>query len=242
MIKNIAIFVILTTLLISGCSPSQDAQPTLSPAEIETTALPTEAPVSVTLADATLNQTPSALWKEVRDPRFGFGLAAPCWWLVTPVPDEGVGGIMSLKNFDEAYFNTNSTKGFWDWPNGALKLELLVVEEFDTALSNTDAFMTMIDPSMQGLVSTEEKQIGENTATVLVLANMVNSNDPGYTTFIYRLAPDKILSINLYPQSLVESPDFQALLASITLTSDKQIPLPQADPFAPPLISNSCTQ
>ena len=240
MTKNIATFVILTTLFISGCGLTQITQSTPRPANDEASALPTELPVSLPPADTTQKQTSSSLWMEVRDPRFGFGLAVPCWWLVTPTPDEGVGGIMTIKNFDETYFNANYTKGFWDWPNGSLKLELLVVEGIDPSLFNTDAYMTMVDPSMQGLVSSEERQIGQNTATVLVLKNMVNANDPDYTTFIYRLAAEKILSVNLYPQTLLGSPDIQALLASITLTPDRQTPLPQVDPQSVPLISNSC--
>ena len=183
----------------------------------------------------------STAWKTVRDARYGFGLAVPCWWLVSPIPAEGFGGVMTIKNYDEAYFNANSNKGFWEWPNGALKLDVIVMEGVDPAKSDADAYMQFVDPTMTGLVSAEPIQINSHTATVATFSNLVNTNDPDTKMFIFRAAPDQLLIVSPIPQSIIDTPDFQAVLESITLTSDEQVTLPTITP-APALINASCAQ
>ena len=181
----------------------------------------------------------STAWKTVRDPRYGFGLAVPCWWLVDPIPAEGSGGVMTIKNYDESYFNAHSTKGYWDWPNGTLKLDVVVMEGVDPAKSDADAYMQLVDPTTTGLVSAESGQFGAHSATVLTLSNLVNTNDPNTKMFVFRLAPDKLLMVAPIPQSIIDTPDFQAILASIVLTPDEQITLPMITP-APALIDAAC--
>ena len=202
---------------------------------------------SVKLAQASLETPPpeqaaaSSLWKEVRDPRFGFGVALPCWWQVNPIPSEGIGGVMTVKNYDETYFNAHSTKSSWDWPNGALKIDFFITESVDPAKSAADAYMTSVDSTMTGLSSVNSQQTGTHTATVLVLSNLVNRNDPDAKVFLYRLAPDKLLGVAPTPQSIIDTPDFQAVLSSIVLSSDEQITLPTITP-APALIDSTCAQ
>jgi len=229
---------ILLVLLGSACAP------VAMPAVEAPTLIPTEEPLSVpTQTEIPLQpeQPVSTAWRAVRDQRYGFGLAVPCWWLVDPIPVGGFGGAMTIKNYDEAYFNAHSNKGFWDWPNGTLKLDVIVMEGVDPAKSDADAYMQFVDPTMTGLVSSESQQIGANTVTVLTLSNQVNTNDPNIQLFVYRLSPGILLMVNPIPQTIIDTPDFQALLASIVLTPDEQITLPTIAP-APALIDATCAQ
>ncbi len=181
----------------------------------------------------------STAWKEVRDPRYGFGLAVPCWWPVDPLPTEGLGGVMTVKNYDEAYFNAHSNKGYWNWPNGALKVDVVVMEGVDPAKSDADAYMQFADPTMTGLVSAESGQFGAHTATVVTLSNLVNTDDPNTKMFVFRLTPGTLLLVAPIPQTIIDTPDFQALLASVVLTPDEPVALPTITP-KPALIDAAC--
>ena len=178
----------------------------------------------------------------VRDQRYEFGLAVPCWWLITPIPVDAIGGgVMTIRNYDEAYFNANSTKGFWDWPNGTLKLDVVVMEGVDPANSDIDGYKQFSDPTMESVVSTEVRQFGTHSGTIAILANVDNPNSPDTKVYFFRLAPDKLLMINPIPQNIIDTPDFQTILTSIALTLEEQITLPTVTP-APPLIDASCAQ
>ncbi len=229
---------ILLALLGSACAP-------VATSAVETpTLIPTEEPLPVptqTEVPSQPEQSASTAWRAVRDQRYGFGLAVPCWWLVDPIPAQGFGGVMTIKNYDEAYFNAHSNKGFWDWPNGTLKLDVIVMEGVDPAKSDADAYMQFVDPTMTGLVSAESQQIGAHTATVLTLSNLVNTNDPNTKMFVYRMSPSQLLMVAPIPQTIIDTPDFQAILASIVLTPDEQITLPTITP-APALINITCAQ
>jgi hypothetical protein len=74
---------------------------------------------------------------------------------------------------------------------------------------------------------------------VVTLSNLVNTNDPHTKLFIFRLAPDKLLMVAPYPQHIMDTPDFQAILTSIVLTPDGQVVLPTTIP-APALIDAPC--
>lgn len=228
------IFLIII-FLISGCSYDIHILTPL-PASISNVGF-AQAPLETPLPE---QATASNLWKEVRDPRFGFGVALPCWWQVNPIPSGGIGGVMTVKNYDEAYFNTHSIKGFWEWPNGTLKIDFYITEGVDPTKSDADAYMALVDPTITGLTSSSLQQTGIHSATVLVLSNLVNRNDPDGKIFLYRLAPDKLLGVAPTPQSIIDTPDFQAILSSIVLSSDEQIALPTITP-APALINASCT-
>jgi len=186
-------------------------------------------------------QPVSTSWRAVRDPHYGFRLAIPCWWITNPISTDGYDGIQTIKNYDDAYFNAHSNKGFWDWPNGTLKLDVIVMEGVDPSKSDADAYMQFVDPNETGLVSAEEQQIGTNTVTILTLSNLVNTNDSNSSLFIYRLTPSTLLMVVPIPQTISNTPDFQAILASIVLTPDEQITLPTITP-APALINASCAQ
>lgn len=225
------------TLAVSACAPS------VSQTEISDAPIPTEEPQTIpTQAEhAPQPELPVvSSWKPIRDMRYGFGLAVPCWWLFTPIPaDAIVGGAMTIKNYDDAYFMANSTKGFWDWPNGTLKLDVIVMEGIDPANSDIDGYLQFSDPTMERVDAVESQQFGSHSATIASLANVDNPNSPITKVYFFRLAPDKLLMINPVPQSIVDTPDFQALLASVVLTPDEQVSLPLITP-APALIDASC--
>ena len=238
--KNRSVLLLFVIALsASACAPS------VSQTDISVAPISTEAPQIIpTQAEPTLQPELSAVssWKPIRDMRYGFGLAVPCWWLFTPIPADAIGGgAMTIKNYDDAYFTANSSKGFWDWPNGALKLDVIVMEGVDPANSDIDGYLQFSDPTMERLVTVESMQLGSLTATVGTFANMNNPNDADVKLFFFRLAPDKLLMINPVPQSIIDTPDFQALLASIVLTPAEQITLPFITP-APALINNPCSQ
>lgn len=230
-----AIFLVIVVLILSACAPSVTQSETPVPILTgEPLPIPTQTDSSPQ------SELPVATaWKAVRDARYGFGLAVPCWWLVSTIPEGGFGGVMTITNYDEAYFMANSTKGFWDWPNGALKLDVIVMEGVDPAKSDADAYMQFVDPTMTGLVSSERQQIGGHTVTVVTLANLVNTSEPPTRLFIHRLAPDILLMTAPIPQSIIDTPDFKAILASIVLTPDEQVALPTITP-APALIDAPC--
>ncbi len=234
----------LLLLLVIVLSVSACGQTAAMPNEDLPTVAVTEEPELIatqTVLPPQPEQPVSTAWKAVHDPRYGFGLAIPCWWLVNPISADGNEGLQTIKNYDDAYFNAHSNKGFWDWPNGTLKLDIVVMEDIDPAKSDADAYMQFIDPTMTGLVSAESRQIGVNTVTVLTLSNLVNTNDPNSSLFVYRLTPSTLLMVIPIPQTIANSSDFQAILASIVLTSDEQVTLPTITP-APALINASCAQ
>jgi len=226
---------LLVTLIVSACAPSVAPTETLEPIpKEEALEIPTQT------EPAPQSELPvTSAWKAVRDVRYGFGLAVPCWWLVSPIPEQGFGGAMTITNYDEAYFMQHSNKGFWEWPNGTLKLDLIVMEGVDPAKSDTEAYMGFVDPSMTGMVSAEQQSIGGHTVTVVTLANLINTSDPHTRLFIHRLSPDKLLIVAPIPQTVIETPDFQAILASIVLSPDEQVALPTITP-APALINAPC--
>jgi hypothetical protein len=230
------LFPILLTIALSACLPlSSTPTPEPTPPDLP------EAPAPASQVDS-LPGPASPAWKEVRDARFGFGLAVPCWWIVNPILPQGVGGVMTLMNYDEAYFNANSQKGYWDWSNGALKIDLVVMEGISPTLADGDAYMAFVDSTMQGLISAEARHMGTNTITELALENLINPNDPPAHVFIYRLAPDKLLTVNPIPAAIKDTSDFQTLLSSIALSPQEPVILPTTAPAAAPLISASCLQ
>lgn len=217
----------LLVLILSACAPV--IQPTEAvveplPTSTEETAPQPEQPVSTS-------------WRAVRDMRYGFGFAIPCWWLTNPIDADGA--IYTVKNYDDAYFYAHANKGYWEWPNGTLKMDIIVFEGADPALSDADAYIQAAGPSMTGLVSAETRLFGSHSGTVAVVSNLDNTNSPDVTVFLFRLAPDRLLMVNPVPQTIIDTPDFQAMLSSVVFSADESITLPIITP-APALIDSSC--
>ena len=163
---------VLFVLLISACAPVTEST------NISVEPLQTEEPLPAPTEDtAPQSELPvSTAWRAVRDMRYGFGFAIPCWWQTNPIESDGA--LYTVRNYDDAYFNANSNKGFWEWPNGTLKLDLVVFEGVDPALSDADAYIQIADPSMVGLVSADVRQFGSHAGTITVLANLDKERIP----------------------------------------------------------------
>jgi len=240
---------VLLSALLAACAP----QPAPDPIDVpvpEVTA--TESPMVSTLpvqptvlpqpASTPKPQAANGAWAEYRDPRYGIGLAYPCWWVMYPIPAEGDGGALSLRSFDEDYFRANSVKGQWKdgvAPEGVYAADFLVFEGIDPAASDADAYAGLIDPSMEEIVSSEDTLIGQNQATVIQLQNLVNSNDPLFTAILFRLAPDKLMIFVTQQQDRLDSVDLQGILTSLSLSPDQPILIPAVEPH-PPLIPAAC--
>jgi len=223
----------LCGLLISACAPVTETT------EISVEPLQTEEQLPVPTEEAAPQpkQPVSTAWRAVRDTRYGFGFAIPCWWQTNPIESDGA--LYTVRNYDDAYFNANSNKGFWEWPNGTLKLDIVVFEGADPAKSDADAYIQIADPSMVGLVSEETRQFGSHIGTITVLANLDNPNAENATVVLFRLAPEKLLMVNPVPQIIIDTSDFQVLLSSFAMSMEEDITLPIITP-SPALIDASC--
>lgn len=239
-------FLILLSALLVACAPQPAPVPTDVPvAEPTATEVPTVVSTVIVNPTAEAQPTPAptattGAWVQYRDPRYGIGLAYPCWWIMYPMPAEGMGGAISLRSFDEDYFRANSVKGMWKdgiAPEGAYTADFLVFEGIDPAKSNADAYPR--DPETSAIVSSEDKLIGRNPATVIQLKDLVNSNDSLFTVILFRLAPDKLMIFVTQQQDRLDSADLQGILASLSLSPNQPIQIPTAEPH-PPLISATC--
>ena len=238
--KNSLTVLFIASTLLAACVP----QP-VSPAPPETQPVETlvsESPPPTEIVPATETQSVSILWTGYRDERYGIGLAFPCWWAFIPMPAEGYGGAMTLRSFDEDYFRAHSTKGNWNEsvpPEGVFALDIGVFEGIDPTLSTVDAWASMTDPSMSVIASAEEQMIGQNQATVIQMQNVVNTSDPLFTMYLYRLAPDKILMVSPLFQDRLDTNDIQGILTSLSLSPDVPIQVPTVMPHEP-LIAAAC--
>jgi hypothetical protein len=182
----------------------------------------------------------SNAWTQYRDPRYGIGVAYPCWWVMYPMPSEGNGATLSLRSFDEAFFRTNSVKGQWKdgiTPEGVFTADFVVFEGVDPAKSNAEAYP--IDPSMTSIASSEDKLVGQNQATVIQLKDLVNGDAPLFTVILFRLAPDRLLGFVTQQQESLDSADLQGILSSLSLSLAQPITIPTDTPH-PPLIPAAC--
>jgi hypothetical protein len=232
---------LIVSILLAACAPKVAQEP-LPPQTQAVETLPPESAPPTESVPATEIPAAESEWVTYRDPRYGVGLAYPCWWAFTPMPTQGYGGAMTLRSFDEEYFRAHSTKGNWNGsvpPEGVFAIDIGVLEGFDPAMSITDAWNSVTDPSMSVIASAEERMIGENQATVIQMQNVANSEDPPFTMYLFRLAPDKVLFFNPLFQDRLDDSDVQGILASLSLSPDQEIVAPA---FAPhePLIEAAC--
>jgi hypothetical protein len=239
--KNGFALFFIVPILLGACAPQTTQEPILPETQQVETSLPESAPPTETI-QPTEKPVADNEWVTYRDPRYGIGLAYPCWWVFTPMPTEGYGGSMTLRSFDEEYFRAHSIKGNWQdnlVPEGAFAIDIGVFEGFDPSQSTTDAWASVTDPTMSVIASSEERMIGQNQAMVIQMQNVVNSNDPLFTMYLFRLAPDKILMFSPLFQDRLDSDDVQGILTSLSLSPEQQIVVPA---FAPhePLIPAAC--
>ena len=239
--KNNLVIFLLLSILLGACAPQSVQEPiALETQPVETLILESMPPTE-TVSPTEMPLANSA-WVAYRDPRFGIGLAYPCWWAFMPMPTEGYGGAITLRSFDEDYFRTHSAKGNWNGnvpPQGVFAIDIGVFERFDPALSTTDAWASMSDPTMSVIVSSEERMIGQNQATVIQMQDVNNSSEPPFTLYLFRMTQDKILMFSPLFQDRRDSNDVQGILTSLSLNPDQPIIVPA---FAPhePLIAAAC--
>jgi len=237
---SLNVFFVLS-ILLGACAPQTTQEPV--PVDTQTVeALTPESAPPTEIAPPTEMPAANSEWVTYRDPRYGIGLAYPCWWAFDPMPAEGYGSAINLRSFDEEYFRAHSIKGNWNGdvpPEGVFALDIAVFENIDPALSTVDAWRTFTDPDMSAVASAEERAIGQNTATVIQMLNLNNSSDPPATLYLYRLAPDKLLMINPIFQDRLTADDVQGILTSLSLSPDQAIVVPA---FAPhePVIAAAC--
>jgi len=241
-------FLLILSALLAACAPQPAPVPTEMPT-IGATASKASAAVSTITVQLTVEvqsiptteqPTANSAWTPYRDPRYGIGVAYPCWWIMVPMPTEGIAATLGLRSFDEDYFRANSVKGQWKDgipPEGAFIADLVVFEGVDPAKSNTEAYP--IDPSTTAITSSEDKVIGQNQATVIQLKDLVNSNAPLFAVILFRLAPDKLVGFVTQQQDRLDSADLQGILTSLSLSPDQPIVLPLIPPH-PPLIPAAC--
>ncbi|MGB7876113.1 MAG: hypothetical protein WBL25_17150, partial [Anaerolineales bacterium] len=128
--KNNLVVCFIIFALLAACAP-QTAQ---EPIPLETQQIETLIPESLPSTETVFpTEMPAANseWITYRDPRFGIGLAYPCWWAFTPMPTEGIGGAITLRSFDEEYARAHSTKGNWNGafpPEGVFAIDIGVFE------------------------------------------------------------------------------------------------------------------
>jgi hypothetical protein len=165
-----------------------------------------------------------------RDPKFGYGLALPCFWVIYP----GV-GRPSIMSYDEAFLRAHSVRGHWlnnEWPEGAVKIDVVVFDDIDPSLSLAEVAFQRLTNERQYVHSTEEVTVGAHPA---VLAEMRDSQDASvsYILPLFRLSPDRILFFSVMPRRALTSPDVQAIIASLALSPEQGIAMPSTAPGGP---------
>ncbi len=231
--------------MLVACTPRVTEIPPLPTARVQVTPpeiTPTVPEVAITTISPipptpTSTGTANSAWIEVQEEGYGYSLAVPCWWVVYKPSLEGYNRALTLHSYDEAFFNSHSTKGQWtggEAPDGAIKIDLAGLENIDPSLSTAEAAKQSLTGEEQVVESTEEMRLGQNQ---VILAHIFSRNDlmTDFPTFVFRLAPEKLLVVNVYPPKATTSADAQAILASLALSPAEHARIP-AQPPSPAII------
>jgi hypothetical protein len=182
----------------------------------------------------------SHLWIEYWDPKYGYGLALPAHWIVSPTPLEGDGGVMVSRSYDEEFFMANSVKGNWTGgqaPLGAVKVDFVGFEGVLPEQSVEIAINQFLSQEQSITLSIEEVTIGNHTAYIINQANRYDPNETWYTV-AFRIQPEVILLVAAYPLGAIESQDVQGILESISFSKSKPIVKPTFAPHPPLTVSS----
>jgi hypothetical protein len=214
----------LTAALLSACLPSaRGIPPAVDPAEGPATQEGGTPPAAEPVE-------PHPLWLELRDQRYGFGIALPCWWAVTPTPLEGFVAAMTVRSYDDAYAAANTDKGWWsdgDWPEGVIKIDFVVFDDIDPADSLLESFTRFLDPQMTAVISSREEKVGENTALLVFTEDLRSETDrETFTVYLYRLAGGQLLVVSVIPNRALDTDDVQGILTSLALSLEADVNLP----------------
>jgi len=231
------IFYLLVVLALSftACGPQ--------PATLEPTSLPTEVPMTRTpfpsaAAPVPATQTTNSAWVEYRDPRYGYGLALPCYWTVSPTPMLGMFATMSARSYTDEFLNSNSDRGNWigdHWPAGAMNLNVVAIEGIDPSLSMINAirqFYTSYS-SEQSLLSVDEISFEGRTGYVATVAGGLQGGETVRIVY-FSINPNTLAAFTFSPSEALNSSDAQAILYSFTLAADQPVSFPPQNPSGPP--------
>lgn len=225
---------ILIFALLSACTPQTESA-IATPLTTGGTALPTQ-------SESIFINSPTILWTELRDERFGFGIAVPCWWQVTSMPAEGIIATMTVRNYDEQFFLAHSEKGAWKGgrpPQGVMSMDITAATGIDPSLSMLDAYLQYVDTSTYAVLSTQEKIINDKVYSVVAMKNQINPNEPASVVYLKGLTPDSILIFRAFPTEAIFSADALSILGSFASVPDETIVLPNVMP-SPALIGAAC--
>jgi len=174
---------------------------------------PTETLIPTVVATVT-SPAPKSQWISYWDAYYGYGLALPCWWTINPTGEHG--GAMTLRSYDDPFFEAHSTKGEWTdmvAPPGAVKMDIAMFENVDINAKTEDAIRESSPPEDE-IVSTQPVDLNGHPA-FLVEFKDTKSDPPTYAKAYYlRFAADKLLILAAYPTELLESDDVQAIVHS----------------------------
>ncbi|MBL8051105.1 MAG: hypothetical protein JNM46_07775 [Anaerolineales bacterium] len=225
---------ILIFVLLIACAPQTESA-NATPLASGATALPTQ-------SESIFSPSATLLWTEVRDERFGFGFAMPCWWQFTEMPAEGILSTMTIRNYDDNFFIRNSEEGVWKGgrpPQGVMSMDITVATGIDPTLSMVDAYLTLVDTATYSVLSTQEKNISDRVYTVVALKNQINPSEQASVVYLKGLTPDSILIFSTYPTEAIFSNDAQVIFGSFASVQDEAVILPEVLP-APALINLAC--
>ncbi|MGE5250322.1 MAG: hypothetical protein ACM3QS_08930, partial [Bacteroidota bacterium] len=199
-----------------------------------TPAGPSALPSPTTVSSAALG------WMQYRDPRYGYGIALPCYWSVTPTPMEGTYAAMTARSYSDEFFAQHSERGEWlggVWPAGAYKLDAVVFENMDASLPVPDALRLWYsipqNASEQQLVAVEETSFGSRTSYLATLQGGLQGAEKVRIVY-FPLRPGRLIGFVFLPGTALESPDVQAILASFVPTSAEAVNFPGRPPAETP--------
>src|SRR5688572_5311161 len=239
----IILFVLVLAALVFVFFPQTESTTPASPSDNPATPLiPTNLPVQPTQAGSSPSLISNSLWQEQRNERFGFGIAVPCWWEVTPMPAQGVLSSMTIRSYDEAFFLANSEKGTWLGgiaPEGAISMDITAATGIDPNLTMSQAYLQLIDTNIYMVSNVIERSVGNNLFTIFVLNNMMNPSEPASLVYVTGLAPDAILIFSTTPTQAIHSSDAQAILSSYAGAKDEPVIFPKIQP-SKQLINKAC--
>jgi hypothetical protein len=202
----------------------------------EPSLLPTPEPVT---------PAPSPLWVEYRDPRYGFGMALPCYWHIIPTSLQGFGGSPSISSYDEHFFLNRSVRGSWKdniWPGGAIKFDIWIREEIDPASSLIEAVgafeeeQAVNDPFAVEVLAVEEVTLARHQAVRVTKADQgedAHSLSRPNQYHAFRMSPESVLFISVSPRQALEYPEVQGILDSLALSQEEAISIPTRPPSGP---------
>ncbi|MCP4357358.1 MAG: hypothetical protein GY796_04985, partial [Chloroflexi bacterium] len=135
----------------------------------------------------------SHLWVEYWDAKYGYGIALPAHWTVSPTPNDGFGGAMITRSYDDDFFKANAIKGNWingEPPEGAIKLDFVIFEGIVPEQSLNVAISEILgsDAEVSVVLSIEDTAFGGHSAALITTAPPHNPEDT-FTSAAFRLSP-----------------------------------------------------